>query len=162
MSIAHDTLAHGAPCPACERDKVYRQPPSRVVRVPGVALLAAMVYARERLRCNLCGEVFTARAPPEIGNQKYDDSAAAMIALLKYGCGLPFNRIARLGKNLGMPMPAATQWEVVARAGKAFEPLWAELVEQAAGGDVVHIDDTHARVLALNVKGDSEFPSCGH
>jgi len=33
-----------------------------------------------------------------------------MIALLKYACGLPFHRIEKLQKNLGIPLPAATQW----------------------------------------------------
>ncbi len=47
---------------------------------------------------------------------KYDDTAAAMIALLKYGCGLPFHRIARLEQGLAIPMPIGTQWEVVAAA----------------------------------------------
>ena len=36
-----------------------------------------------------------------------------MIALLRYGCGLPFNRMEKLGDNLGIPMPSSTQWELV-------------------------------------------------
>ena len=151
VRIAHDALAHRARCPKCDKGKVYGQKqPSVLVRVRGVAPLSATVYELERLRCNLCGESFTAPAPPGIGEKKYDETAAAMIALLKYGCGLPFNRMQRLGANLGMPLPSATQWEVVAQATGAFEPVWAALIERAAGGEVVHIDDTHAQVLALN------------
>jgi hypothetical protein len=41
-------------------------------------------------RCGLCGTVFAAEPPAEMGSAKYDDSAATMIALLRYGCGLPF------------------------------------------------------------------------
>ena len=44
---------------------------------------------------------------------KYDEGAAAMIGLLKYGCGLPFRRIQRLEQALDIPLPATTQWEVV-------------------------------------------------
>jgi transposase len=33
----------------------------------------------EALRCNLCGEVFTAAAPNEVGPDKYDQTAVAMI-----------------------------------------------------------------------------------
>ncbi|MGH8613083.1 MAG: hypothetical protein ACREYF_13970 [Gammaproteobacteria bacterium] len=43
----------------------------------------ASVYEREKLRCNLCGEVFTAREPEGVGAQKYAASSASMIALLK-------------------------------------------------------------------------------
>ena len=72
----------------------------------------------------------------------YDETAAAMIALMKYGCGLPFNRLSRLGKNLGIPLPASTQWRVVKAAAIAFEPVWEALLREAAAGKVVHIDDT--------------------
>ena len=52
-------------------------PPRLIVRVRGQAPLAATVYELKRLRCNLCGEVFTARPPPEVGEAKYDETAAA-------------------------------------------------------------------------------------
>ena len=63
------------------------------------------------MRCNLCGEVFTAPAP-DVGDEKYDATAASMIGLLKYGAGLPFNRIEKLQAGFGIPLPAATQWEI--------------------------------------------------
>jgi hypothetical protein len=40
--------------------------------------------------------------------QKHDESAAAMLALLKYGCGLPLNRIEKLQGHLGHPLAAST------------------------------------------------------
>ena len=149
--VQHESLAHRDRCPKCQRGKIYQQAePAVLVRVRGVAPLSATVYELERLRCNLCGEVFTANAPKGVGDAKYDATAAAMIALLKYGCGLPFNRLEKLGANLKIPLPAATQWDVVSAAAAAFEPVWAELVHQAAAGEVVYIDDTKARVLSLN------------
>ena len=36
-----------------------------------------------------------------------------MIALLKYGSGMPFNRLEGLQGNLGIPLPASTQWDIV-------------------------------------------------
>jgi hypothetical protein len=57
----------------------------KVIRVVGQAPLAATVYELEKLRCKLCGEVFTADAPAGVGTEKYDETAASMIALLKYG-----------------------------------------------------------------------------
>ncbi len=148
--VSHDSLEHGDRCPECLKGKVYRKKPAVLVRVKGVAPLDAIVYEMERLRCNLCGEVFTARAPPGVGDKKYDETAAAMLALLRYGCGLPFNRLERLGDSLGIPLPSGTQWGVVDEAAQAFEPVWKELIRQAASGEVVHIDDTHAQVLDLD------------
>jgi transposase len=126
-----------------------RREPALLVRVTGVAPLAAQVYELERLRCGLCGTVFTAEPPAGVGEAKYDETAAAMIALLKYGCGLPFHRIERLEKALAIPLPAATQWEVVQQAAARLTPAFAELAEQAAEGSVLYNDDTTMRILNL-------------
>ena len=56
--------------------------------------------------------------PAEAGEEKYDESAAAMIAQLRYGSGVPFYRLERLERNLGIPLPAATQWEVIEGGGR--------------------------------------------
>jgi transposase len=48
-----------------------------------------------------------------------------------------------------MPMPAATQWDLLAAAGRRLQPAWEELIRQAAQGEVVHNDDTGMRILHL-------------
>jgi hypothetical protein len=150
VKVVHAGLQHGDRCPACMRGKVYTQSePAVLVRVKGMAPLQATVYELQRLRCNLCGEVSTAEAPDGVGQAKYDETAASMIGLLKYGCGLPFNRLERLEGGLGIPLPAATQWEVVSRAGALLEPAYEELIRQAAQGEVIHNDDTTMKILDL-------------
>ena len=59
----------------------------------------------ERLRCNLCGEIFTAPSPVEAAGEtsKNDATALAMMATLRYGHGMPLNRLAALEANLGIP-----------------------------------------------------------
>jgi transposase len=156
VCLKHGTLHAGERCPECLKGKLYAQPqPAVLVRIRGLAPLGATLYELERLRCSLCGEVFTATAPEGIGTQKYDPSAAAMIALLKYGCGLPFHRIEKLQRNLGIPMPAATQWELVDKAAAAISPAHQELIRQAAQGEIVHNDDTTMKLLEF---GTSPFP----
>jgi len=150
VKVALESLKAGDLCPECERGKLYPLPPSVLVRVIGIAPLAAISYELEKLRCNACGEVFTAKAPEGVGEDKYDESAAAMIALLKYGCGMPFNRLERLEGDLGIPLPASTQWEVIAPAAAKLEPVFTELIREAAQGDVLHNDDTGAKVLELS------------
>jgi len=153
IGVAHASLSGGDPCPRCpqhKRGKVYvLVEPHTLVRVVGRAPLSARVYELETLRCNLCGAVFSAQPPAGVGSKKYDASAASMIALLKYGTGLPFHRLERLQGNLGIPLPAATQWEIVEEAAEEVAPAHQVLVREAAQGRVMHNDDTSMQVLEL-------------
>lgn len=158
VQVAHGSLEHGDPCPACpetKRGKVYVQKqPSRIVRVTGQAPLQATVYELERLRCNLCGEVFVAEPPPGIGDKRYDAKSVSMIALLKYGSGMPFNRLEQLQGSVGIPLPTATQWDIVSAAAEEIAPAYTELIRQAAQGRLIHNDDTSMRVLELRKQID--------
>jgi len=150
IEIAHQNLKHGGRCPECGKGNVYQQKePKVLVRIIGQAPLAATIYSLERLRCGACGQVFTAQEPEGVGPEKYDETAAAMIAQLKYGSGIPFYRLERLEDQLGIPLPAATQWEIVEEAAELLKPARDELIRQAAQGQVVHNDDTRMRVLRL-------------
>jgi transposase len=157
IPVPHPSLHGGDACPECQKGKVYLlSAPAVLVRIVGMAPLSATVYEQERLRCNLCGEVFTAPAPEGVGSEKYDETAAAMIGTVKYGAGLPFNRLERLQAGMGVPLPAATQWEIVERAANRLEPVHGELVNQAAQGSVLHNDDTPAKILELMAEADDE------
>ncbi len=141
-------MKSGQRCPKCGKGKIYRiKEPAVVVRITGQAPLEATVYEMERWRCNLCGEVFTAEAPEEVGPAKWDEAAASMVGLLKYGTGMPFHRLEQLQKSLGIPLPASTQWQMVKETAEAIEPAWEELVREAAQGEVLHNDDTTAVIL---------------
>src|SRR5208282_1544407 len=155
VEVPHGSLKAGDQCPDCQRGKVYVQrDPGVLVRIKGQAPIAATVYELEKLRCNLCGNVYTAEAPAEAGEKKYDESAAAMIALLRYGSGVPWNRTEGLEANLGIPLPAATQCEIMAQTAPPLQPALEELQRQAAQAEVVHNDDTSMRVLSLDRDAD--------
>jgi hypothetical protein len=132
VDVPHQCLQHGDRCPECGKGNVYGQKePKVLVRIVGQAPLAATVYSLERLRCGACGQVFTAEEPEGVGPEKYDETAAAMIAQLKYGSGTPFYRLAQLERHLGIPVPAATQWEIVEEAAEVIKPARDELLRQA-------------------------------
>jgi len=152
VQVPHASLKAGDPCPDSQCDgKVYTQrDPGVLVRIQGQAPLAATVYELEKLRCHLCGQVFTAQAPEGVGEKKYDETAASMIALLRYGSGFPWYRLAGLEQSLGIPLPMATQCEIVAETAAKIQPALEELIRQAAQGEVMHNDDTSMRVLSLN------------
>ena len=65
--------------------------------------MKATLYCLDRLRCNGCGQIFTAPQPEGVGAEKYDETAAAMVAQLKYGSGMPFARMERLEQRWGVP-----------------------------------------------------------
>jgi hypothetical protein len=78
-----------------------------------------------------------------------------MIALLKYGTGIPFKRLEKLESQLAMPLPAATQWELVATAAKVIWPALEELIRRAAQGSIMHNDDTSMRILRITREADN-------
>ena len=155
VDVPHEDLKPGDRCPGCQKGKVYElKVPEVVVRVTGKAPLQATVYQMQRLRCNLCGEIFKACPPEGIGDEKYDAAAGAMIGLLKYGSGMPFNRIEGLQASLGVPLPASTQWEIAEQVADRIYPAYLELNFQGAQGDVVYNDDTTAKILELMKKNE--------
>ena len=150
IKIRHEHLKPGDVCPDCGKGKVYHaKMPAYIVRLVGKAPISATVWELENLRCNLCLKVFTASQPKDVGPRKYDETAGSMIALLKYGSGFPFNRLQRLQQSMGIPLPSATQWEIVREVAGIVEPAYKELIRQAAQGEVLHNDDTSAKILAL-------------
>jgi len=157
IKISHKTLKPKDRCPACKKGKLYdTTKPGVIVRITGQPPLAAKVYELERLRCNLCGKVFTAAAPQGMGDEKYDSASGAMVALLKYGSGLPFNRLENLQESLGVPLPASTQWEIVESVADKIAPAYRELIKKAAQGDVIHNDDTVMKILSQMNLPDEE------
>ena len=147
VAVTHPSVRPGDPCPSCERGKVYQFRPALLVRIRGQAPIIGHVYELERLRCNACGEVFTAPAPEGVGEDKYDVTTVVLIAVLKYGFGLPFYRMARLQEATAIPLPAATQWDLLLRTLIGPEAIYQELIRQAAQGALLHNDDTYATLL---------------
>ena len=148
VHITHETLQCGDLCPGCASGTLYAMsPPGHVVRVTGQAPLQATAYEIHKLRCGLCGKVYTPAAAQDLGPQKYDAAAVAMIALLKYGSGVPFHRLERLQQTLGVPLAASTQWETLSRQEKVFDRMYRTFIRQAAQGRLLHNDDTTMRIL---------------
>ena len=151
IKVPLENMKAGDVCPECSRGRTYPiKNDGSVVRFVGMAPLYAKIYDLERMRCNLCGEVFTAKPPENIGTQKYDETVGAMIAMLKYGSGFPFYRIEKLQASMGIPLPTSTQWDIVENAADhGTYPAYRELVRQAAQGNLIHNDDTPAKILEL-------------
>jgi transposase len=148
--IAHPDLEHGQLCPDCEAGRLYRMAdPGVWIRCFAAPLIQAVVYELEKLRCNLCGKIFTAPKPPEAQGEKYDETVPATLAVMKYAAGLPFYRMEWLQECFGVPLAASTQWEIIYEAALKLYPVYLQLLYLAAQGNLFHNDDTKIRILSL-------------
>jgi hypothetical protein len=163
IQVPHPSLKAGDACPDCQQGTLYQMPRRGVlIRVVGQAPVQAKVYTLQKLRCNLCGKIFTAPAPENVGSEKYDATTGSIIGLLKYGSGMPFNRLERLQGGVGIPLAASTQWDLIAAATGRIEPAHVELIRQAAQGDVLYNDDTTIKILELMGKRGKQGTPTGN
>ena len=156
VSVSHPQLRAGMRCPSCPKGTLRQQKsPAVILRIVGAPPISATGYQMERLRCDNCGEVFTAPVPPEAGTEKYAPSVAVTVALLRYGSGMPHYRLARLQESLGVPLPESTQWELLLPLAQQAQPIFQELMMQAAQSPLIHHDDTKMRILELRRPGSA-------
>src|SRR3989442_882383 len=145
----HEELAAGERCPVCGQGRLYAVPPGVDIRIDGNALLSAIYYELEKLRCSACGQVFTAKLPAEAGEEKYSPRARAVLAVSRYYLGLPFYRLEGYQTMLGVPVPDATQWDQIERVADCAYVVFTHLECLAAQGELIYQDDTAVRILSL-------------
>jgi transposase len=119
------------------------------MRLDGNALVSAVRYELEKLRCSACGQIFTASVPAAAGTEKYTARARAVLALARYYLGLPWHRLEGFQALVGVPVPDATQWDQGEIVGDCVHPIFKWLETEAAQGEIIFQDDTPGRVLAL-------------
>ena len=149
VELALPDLQSGDRCPACGDSRVYDSPPRIIVKVVGTPPLTATVYKVKRLRCRLCDAVFTAPLPEGLAETKYDPGCATMIALLRYGTGVPFYRLEGLQASLNVPLSDATQWDLVDAAIPGPRAARDELIRRVAQAPLLYHDDTPGKILDL-------------
>lgn len=150
VEVSHPQHRVGDLCPKCLKAKLYRfATPARLVRIVARPIFNATVFELERLRCALCGALFTAPAPAEAGLGKYDPSVGVMLALMRYGAGLPMYRTGKWQNHFGVPLPASTQWELIEAASQTPQVIYETLISVAAQGQLLFNDDTHMRVQSV-------------
>ena len=150
IHIPHDRLKAGEKCPLCGTGKLYYVNPQILLVIRGQPPLRAEAYSAQGLRCNLCGEVFRATFPKEIMSQpRADISARAIVCLAKYQLGMPLYRLETWQYLLGVPISDSEMWEWTESVALALFPVHQTLLNIASKGEVIHNDDTTAKVLDL-------------
>jgi transposase len=157
VECRHEELAVGQRCPVCGRGTLYELPPGVEIRIDGNALLSALRYELEKLRCSACGEIFTARLPAGVGLEKYSARARAVLAVSRYYLGVPSYRLQGYQAMLEVPVPDATQWDAIEVVGDCAYKVFAQMEREAAQGELIFQDDTAVRILSLMQENSAIF-----
>lgn len=153
----HESLKTGDTCPECERGTLYFYGYGSVLRLIGQPAIKAIVHQPEQLRCSACLKLFTAKLPDNVSKGRADPTAKSIVAIFRYGSGVPFYRNEGLQEMLRTPLPDSTQWDMGEGVGDAAWPIFNELIDGAAASDLIHLDDTGGKILSLmkEIKDDN-------
>lgn len=146
---SHESLKAGDKCPECNRGTLYRFGYGSFVKLIGQPAIKAEIHMPEQLRCSACLALFTAKLSDDIANGRADPTAKSMVALFRYGSGIPFYRNAGLQGFLRTPLPDSTQWDMAEDVADSALPIYRVLLEDAAAMDLMHSDDTGGRIISL-------------
>ena len=154
VNVHHELegLNKGDRCPECHIGTLYKYEPAQLLRITGHTPFTPERHLSERLRCNACGQFFTAPLPDEVmadgdSNQKYGYSARSLMALNKYFAGAPFYRQASLQELLGVSITASTVFDQCEYLANDLQPVFDALITLAANAQHFHLDDTTHRIL---------------
>jgi hypothetical protein len=148
VAVPHPNLKPGDACPECPKGKVYaHQEPRPLVRVVGQAPLAATLYELERLRCNACGQLFTAPAPEGVGPEGDERTGVFTSAVVSV--------VREAGGPEGAPRTIALYFSGRAHAGENL----AKVLQQRAAelGPAIQMSDA----LSRNAERTYRVPKLG-
>ena len=147
INVAHINYKPGDLCPLQCGGRLWNSSPGNIIKIKGQGFAKAIHYQVQKLRCSLCGYLISADLPSDASEEKYDYAFKAQLCMLKYYLGLPFYRIENYQKLLGIPLPASTQWDLIEEVANCVYPVFHHLEYLAAQGRLVHLDDTHVKIL---------------
>lgn len=150
IEVLHPELNPGDTCPAeaCDGRLYEMSEPGTLVSVSGAPLASATRYNIQKLRCGVCEIVYTAPLPEGVSDKKYDANFIAMLMINKYFMSVPLYRQDRLQNYLGIPLPASTQWDLMAAHEPMLKVLYQALSQDAANGLALCYDDTSVKIMS--------------
>ena len=167
IEVLHPDLTRGGPCPEefCDGKLYELSEPGIMLQITGSPSAKATHYQLQKLRCSVCELIFTAPLPEGVEDVKYTTSLIAMLMINKYFMSIPLYRQENLQSYLGVPLPASTQWELMAEQEDVLKALYHAFEYDGAQARGISIDDTKARILeqiAKNKKAQkkSDKASC--
>jgi transposase len=148
--LPEDRIEHAVPpesctCPKCGSTELKPLGPGeeRVVyeRVPEHFI--KQVHVLQKLACG-CGEhIVQAQGPRRVGEQcTYGPGLIAHLVASKCADSMPFYRLEKRCRRLGMPLSRSTMVDLFHLAAAELKPLYDELVRQIAAYPIVQADET--------------------
>jgi hypothetical protein len=149
ICVQHASLKPGDACPTECGGKLYQvnEKPGGIIRIKGQACAHVVRYEFEKLRCALCGAVFTADPPSDFPPEKYDAYCRANLVMQKYFMASPFYRQEQYYNLLGFQLPDSTQWDLIESVADCAYPVLNVLELMAANSTNVNHDDTKVKIL---------------
>ncbi|HET8706744.1 MAG TPA: IS66 family transposase, partial [Pseudomonadales bacterium] len=139
-------------CAACGEGILRKYAPAEFIRISGHSPYEVTKHVCERLRCDQCGEYFTAPLSEEAAldgspNQKYGYSARALMVLNKYNMGNPFYRQESMQDLLHVPISASVVYDQCSLVADAAFPVYTYFMRLAADAKLLKMDDTTNKIL---------------
>jgi transposase len=162
---ALEGLNKGDACPGCHAGKVYKYAPALLLRIVGHAPLSSERHVCDQLRCNGCGEIFSAELPEHVKadgrpNQQYGYSARSVMSIYKYFAGSPFYRQESVIGLLGGHIAASSVFDQCEHVANALNPVFKAIKAMAADASLFYLDDTTNRILmqkpVIKIRGGKE------
>lgn len=117
-------------------------------------MITGIKYVLEVTRCDLCRKRFYTEPSEAIAQApKYNVSCVSTLALARYSMGLPMSRIEAHQAMHGIPLPDATQWDLLKKGADQIQPVLTALINEAANGELMHYDATPNRILEHQIQG---------
>ncbi|MGI9250860.1 MAG: IS66 family transposase [Pseudohongiellaceae bacterium] len=138
----------GDRCPQCQQGRLRLIDPKVKIHIDGRPPLLATRFELEQLTCSFCPWTTTASAPVDL-TAKYSPQAKATLAYLHYGMGLPYYRLAKMQRMLGVPIPVSTQSDLMASMMGPVHAVFNYLMVYAAQSPLIFQDDTGVKIQAL-------------
>lgn len=138
----------GDGCPSCGKGKLFKSEVRKILVLMARAPIDAMRYLLDVMRCSSCGKTFEDQ-PAQAQWGKHHPSANAGLVLMRYGLGVPGYRLQTWQSHMGIPLPDATQWDMIKKVGTSMIPIFLVLEYLLAQSPQVSLDDTGLKVLAL-------------
>lgn len=149
IRVSHTSLKPGDACPTECGGKLYQihEKPGGIIRIKGQPCAHVVRYEFEKLRCALCGALFTPDLPEDFPIEKYDAYFKAELVVQKYFMAAPFYRQEQYQRLFRFPLPDSTQWDLVESVADCAHPVFKVLETLAANGTRMSHDDTTVRIL---------------
>lgn len=158
IPVQHTELKIGDDCPSDCGGKLYKlKQPGILIRITGNPLATVTKYELEKLRCALCGDIFSPELPKNIPADKYDARCKAILANQKYYMGAPFYRQANFQRYMALPIAPSTQFELCEDVANSAYPIISALEKGIANDTLIQNDDTHLKILSV-IKDNNENP----